>query len=73
MLARKSATSGGHGKAPHHQLASMIRGRQYVPYEKTMVAKLARENKQKRLNTANETASGYYKSNPICRVNKKTG
>ena len=71
--ARKSAPSGGGGKAPHHQLTSVIRGRQYVPYEQTMAAKLARENRQQRLNMANETAFGYYKSNPIYRINKRTG
>ena len=73
MAARKSAPSGGGGKAPCHQLALVIRGRQYMPYQQTMAAKLARENRQQSLNMANETTLGYYKSNPIYRINKRTG
>ena len=45
---KKSTPTGGGAKAPHLQLALVIRGRQHVPYEQTMAAKLARENRQQR-------------------------
>ena len=42
------------GKAPQHDL---IRGHHYIPYDQTMVAKLARENHRCRLGIANESES----------------
>ena len=63
----------GGGKAPQHTMSSILRGRRRIPYEQTRAAKLARKNRMQRLYTQNETASGFYKSNPVWRVNPRTG
>ena len=54
-------------------MSSILRGRRRIPYEQTRAAKLAHENRMQRLHTQNETASGFYKSNPVWRVNPHTG
>ena len=63
----------GGGKVPRCTMSSILRGRRRIPYEQTRAAKLARENRMQRLHTQNETASGFYKSNPVWRVNPHTG
>ena len=63
----------GGGKAPQHTMSSILRGRRKIPYKQTRAAKLAHENRMQRLHTQNEMASGFYKSNPVWRVNPYTG
>ena len=60
------------GKSPRPGL-QLLRGRRGIPYDQTRAAKLARENRQQRLHTPNETYSGFYQSNPIHRINPRTG
>ena len=60
---KKKAIIGG--KAPHHDL---MRGWQYIPYNQTMTAKLARENHCCSQGIANESTSGYYISNLIYQI-----
>ena len=54
-------------------MSSLLRGRGRIPYEQTRAAKLAHENRMQRLHTQNETASRFYQSNPVWRVNPHTG
>ena len=60
------------GKEPRSGLKQLVKGHHYVPYEQTMVAKLAHENQALKMHTLTETASGYYKTQPIYCVNPRT-
>ena len=59
-------------KEPRSGLKQLVKGHHYVPYEQTMVAKLAHENQALKMHTSTETASGYYKTQPIYHVNPCT-
>ena len=45
-------------KEPRPGLKQLVKGHHYVPYEQTMVAKLACENRALKMHTSTKTASG---------------